>query len=281
LLFRTGNGVNIYTASVCYNDALFMKREILANKDCLFGGFGGEHIRHPYYSLPVSAYSYLCYYYPEVPVHALLPVFNVASPGFKEFLMDTLKQYREKSKNSVYRHLYEEYYRNYVVGAGEDRTRMFVWTAQPFMASTFAGIIRKRIPLSWSKFQFFTDFLSRIDSRLLDIPVFGKSVDLHDRTGIKKLTPSNQKLVRSVILVLVKKYGWRFFRHRMHDKTNSIGFDKFDLFYKRLDFYKDVFNYNFIKSEYNAWPFPVKSRLLSVAMYLVELEKHYKNKLVK
>jgi asparagine synthase (glutamine-hydrolysing) len=279
LLFRTGNCVNIYTTSVCYNDALFMKREILKNKDALFGGFGGEHIRHPYYSLPLRPYTYLCFFYPEVPVHALLPVFNVTSSDFKKFMTDTLKQYREKSKNSVHRHLYEEYYRNYVVGAGEDRTRMFVWTVQPFMATSFVRIIRKRIPLAWSNFQFFTDFLSRIDSRLLDIPVFGKTVDLHKKNSIKKLTPSNQKLIRSVVLTLVKKYGWRFFRHRMRDKTNTIGFDTFDLFYQRLDFHKDYFNYTFIKTEYNSWPFSVKNRLLSVAMYLVELEKHYRDKL--
>jgi hypothetical protein len=279
LLFRTGNGVNIYTASVCYNDALFMKREIQNNKDALFGGFGGEHIRHPYYSLPVSPYIYLCYSYPEVPVHALLPVFNVTSSGFKKFMMEPLKQYREKSKNSVYRHLYEEYYRNYVVGAGEDRTRMFIWTVQPFMATSFVQIVRKRIPLKWSNFQFFTDFMSKIDSRLLDIPVFGKTVDLHDKNGIKKLTPANQKLIRSVVLTWVKKYGWRFFRHRMRDKTGLISFDTFDLFYKKLDFYKDYFNYTFIKKEYNSWPFSVKNRLLSVALYLAELEKHYKDKL--
>jgi asparagine synthase (glutamine-hydrolysing) len=279
LLFRTGNGVNIYTTSVCYNDALFMKREILKNKDCLFGGFGGEYIRHPYYSFPISPYTYLCYSYPEVPVQALLPVFNVTSSGFKKFIMSTLKQYKEKSDESVYKHLYEEYYRNYVVGAGEDRTRMFVWTVQPLMATSFIQIIRKRIPLKWSNFQFFTDFMSKIDSRLLDIPVFGKTVDLHNKNSIKKLTPSNQKLIRSVVLTLVKKYGWRFFRNRMRDKTNTIGFDTFDLFFQRLDFYKDYFNYTFIKREYNSWPFSVKNRLLSVAMYLAELEKHYKDKL--
>jgi hypothetical protein len=281
LLYRTGNSVNIYTTSVCYNDSLFMKREILKNKDALFGGFGGEHIRHPYYPLPLSPYTYLCYFYPEAPIHALRPVFNVTSSDFRKFMMETLKQYRKKSKNSVYRHLYDEYYRNYVVGAGEDRTRMFVWTIQPFMANPFVQIIRKRVPLAWSNFQFFTDFISKIDFRLLDIPVFGKTADLHDKNSVKKLTLSNQKLIRSIVLTGVKKYGWLFFRHRMRDKTDLIGFDTFDLFYQRLDFYKDFFNYTFIKSEYNKWPFSVKNRLLSIAMYLFELEKHYARKLVK
>jgi hypothetical protein len=195
--------------------------------------------------------------------------------------MKPLKQYREKSRESVYKHLYEEYYRNYVAGAGEDRTRMFVWTAQPLMATSFVQIIRKRIPLRWSNFQFFTDFISRIDSRLLDIPIFGKTVNLHDKNSIKKLTPSNQKLIRSTVLTLVKKYGWVIFRHRVRDKTTSIGFDKFNHFYQELVFFKGFLNYAYIKKEYNQWPLSVKSRLLSVVMYLVELEKHYAYKLIK
>ena len=65
----------------------------------------------------------------------------------------------------------------------------------------------------------------------------------------------------------------------MRDKTDMIRFDTFDLFYQKLDFYKEYFNYSFIKTEYNTWPFSVKNRLLSITMYLVELEKHYKDKL--
>lgn len=128
LLFRTGNSVNIYTTSICYNDELFMKNEILKNKDAVFLGFGGEFIRHPFSPLPLNPYIYLCYSISCIPIHALLPVLNVSSSGYKKFMMSNLKQYKKKSKEYIYKHLYNEYYRNYVVGAGEDRYRLFAWT---------------------------------------------------------------------------------------------------------------------------------------------------------
>jgi hypothetical protein len=281
LIFRTGCSVNIYTSSVCYNDSLFMKKVILNNTNAVFGGFGGEFIRHPYYPLTVNPYTYLCYYCSCLPIQMLLPIFNISSSDFKKFMMSTLSQYEEKSKEGIYKHLYNEYYRNYVVGAGEDRMRMFVWTLHPLMSASFLKIIRKRVPLKWSNFQFFIDFISRIDSRLLDIPIFGKSVNLKDKDSIKQLTPTNQKRITALIIIFLRKYILRFYDWRIRDKSNSIEFDKFESFYQKLDFYKPLFNFGYIKKKYNKWPISLKRGLLSITMYLYELEKNYKYKLTK
>lgn len=281
LIFRTGGCVNIYTTSFVYNDQIFMKKKLLNTKDVVIGGFGGEFLRHPYRSLPLSSYTYLCYYLACIPIHKLTPVLNVSLPNFKKFLMSTLKQYNEKSNEGIYKHLYNEYYRNYVVGAGEDRMRMLFWTNQPLMSTSFMQIIRKRIPLKWANYQFFTDFLSKVDSRLLDIPIFGTELDLHSKNSIKKLTPITQKIItRSIFYTFIKKYGWLYYREHIKEKNNSLDFEKIDYFYRKLDFYKNIFNYAYIKKEYNKWPLVMKRRLLTIVMYLYELEKHYKNKLL-
>jgi hypothetical protein len=279
LQFRTGNGVNIYTNSICYNDALFLKNSMLKSKHVLFGGFGGEFIRHPYYTLPISSYNFLCYLYSCIPVQALLPVLNISAETFRNFLMATLNRYKDQSRDAEYKHLYNEYYRNYVVGVGEDRMRMFIWTIQPLMAASFLRSIRMRVPLRWSDFRFFTDFLAKIDSRLLDVPVFGKKANLHDRKSVDKLTSYNQKYIRSIIAFLAKKYGWLFYRRLLKDKSTTIGFDAFDFYYQKLDFGKRLLNYAYIKKDYDKWPLTLKYRLLSVVEYLYELEKHYAFKL--
>lgn len=280
IIFNTGGSVNAYTTSVAYNDCLSMRKALPGHTDALFGGFGGEFIRHPFFPSPVSPYAYLCYLAARVPVSELLPVFNVPAPEYKAFLMSSLKEYKEKSNDTVYKHLYNEYYRNYVVGAGEDRTRMFMWTVQPFMATFFMQMVRKRIPLRWSSFGFFTDFLSRVDSRLLDVPVYGTWANLKDSKSIRRLTLANQKPVRIVISVAAKRFGWPMYRRFLKDDNQTIELEQIRHFYEKLEFFKKFINYAYIRKKYDSWPFTVKSRLLGVLMYLFELEKHCAAKLI-
>jgi hypothetical protein len=258
-----------------------MKKELLKNTDAVFGGFGGEFIRHPYHALPLSPYTYLSYYCASIPVQKILPILNVKHRDFKNFIHSTLNQYNEKTQEDIYKHLYNEYYRNQVVCAGEDRTRMFVWTVHPMMSAPFLKIIRKRVPLKWANFQFFTDFMSKIDARLLDVTIFGKNINLKDPESIKQLTPTNQKVFKTLLIILLRKYVLRFIEWRKRDKSNSIEFEKIDFFYQKLDFYKSLFNYPYIRKEYANWPVSLKRGVLSLVMYLYELEKNYRVKLVK
>ncbi len=293
LMFRTGNGVNIYTASLCYNDNLFLKRELLQGRDAVFGGLGGEFIRHPYHPLPMGPYAYLTLFCATLPVRNLLPVFRVEPSHFRKYLGTTLQGFKEKRGEAAYRSLYFEYYRNYIVGAGEDRMRMFAWTVHPLMAAGFMRTIRKRVPLRWADFPFFTAFLSGIDPRLLEIPIFGKKVNLRDRRSIAKLTPVNQKPLHSLALILVKrfawravrllaqvrKYGWRRLPEHLNDGEATATMDHFDHFYRGMNFYKTFFNYPFIQKHFHAWPPALQNRMLSTAMFLSELENRYRNKL--
>ena len=294
LIYRTGNGVNIFTTSLCYNDNLFLRNELLKPKGAVFGGLGGEFIRHPYHVLPIGPRNYLCNFHASFPVAKLLPVFNVSSEDFKKYMLSALDEFKEKTREGIFKRLYHEYYRNYIVGAGEDRNRMFSWTVHPLMSSSFLKMIRKRVPLKWSDFSFFTGFLSRIDPRLLEVPIYGKEVDLHQKKSLKKLTPNNQKPVTALVLLfvkkfgwrylrtltLVKKYGWRHFREYSDDPSETVNFSHFDNFYQRLDSTKDIFNYSYIKKLYRLWPLSVQYRLLSIVMYLYEIEKRYPGKIV-
>ena len=129
---------------------------------------------------------------------------------------------------------------------------------------------------------------------MLEVPIYGKDVDLHQKKSLKKLTPNNQKPVTALVLLfvkkfgwrylrtltLVKKYGWRHFREYSDDPSETVNFSHFDNFYQRLDSTKDIFNYSYIRKLYRLWPLSVQYRLLSIVMYLYEIEKRYPSKIV-
>ncbi len=293
LVFRTGSGVNIYTTSLCYNDNLFLRKHFLHNKSAVFGGLGGEFIRHPFHVMPLTPFAYLSDYCASIPIRKLVPVFNVSRRDFRKYMSDSLNSFKERARESMFKRLYNEYYLNYVVGFGEDRMRMFTWTVHPLMSVPLFRVIRKQIPLKWANFRFFAEFMYKVDSRLLEIPVFGKKVDLRNNKSIGKLTPINQKPIHSLIMYFIKKYGWRYYQIILHikkygwqhyrehknDQAPGVDFSCFEQFYEKLTSFKAIFNYSYIKREYSGWPLNLQYRLLTVVMYLYELEERYCEKI--
>lgn len=167
LSFITDGKINSYTNSICYNDLKYGYDNYFKNKRIMyFGGFGGEFIRHPFFS---SAWNK-----GNIGRRFFSPTLQEARDvvGLKE-VIDIFKSIDANNNEAYCRKFYSEYYTKFVRGAGEERMRMFYHTAQPLMAKDFILSARNRLPLSWCGFGFYKLFLSYINPKLTEVAIWG------------------------------------------------------------------------------------------------------------
>lgn len=183
LTYNTDGKINCYTNSVCYNDLQYGYSHYFSDKKVLyFGGFGGEFIRHPYFS---SAWNrnniWLRFFSPNInEVCKILKTSNSDAIVIKNLF----KSITATNNQSYCKKLYSEYYTKFVRGAGEDRMRMFYFTVQPLMAKDFILAARNRVPLKWCGYRFYKLFLSSINPRLNDVEIWGGRPDIHSMISL-------------------------------------------------------------------------------------------------
>ena len=199
--------------------------------------------------------------------------------------------YSETKRSDKLKHFYYEYYRNYVGFAGEELGRMFNWNAQPMWSKDFVQTISHRIPLKWTGYKYFIEFMRLIDTRLLEAPIYNKDVNLMSGKSIDKYEADYQKgfglkrkirrYIKIIFPFFVKIYNPIIGSGKQNIAPENEGKKELHLFYEyynKLEKCKALFDIKSVEKyiyksggDYN--------RLVTLAMYLYELEKRYSNKI--
>ncbi len=125
LTYKTeGKIPNVYVNSVVYNETKYTFNHSLKGKNVfLFGGFGGEYLRHPRYP---SLLPNKCFRYMSMPSLVFSSkVCNTTTNRIEDSIVAQMGPILKTDKSSFCKYLYNEYYQNLVRGSGEDRYRLF------------------------------------------------------------------------------------------------------------------------------------------------------------
>ena len=288
LVYKTNGSVDFLTTSVCYNDAAALRAHL---KDCKrighFSGYGGEFLRCPQKKIFRSIYYGLNNrFYNMITLEDTVSVFN--QPGF---IKGEIKEYYKKeypvNQEGQLRKFYEEYAK--VPQAGEERGRLFNWTVHPMWSKNWIKIIHDKIPLRWTGYKFFIEFLEMIDKRLLDVPIFNRhdlvlnserSVDAYEKQYRKSFGFKTQ-------LGLFLNYYFPFIFsmiNKIRKKDSVLAapdesiFNDFVKYFDKLEKCNSIFNIEMTKKHIAKFGGKY-NRLTTIAIYLSEIEKRYFNKI--
>ena len=288
LVYKTNGSVDFLTTSVCYNDAAAL-RNYLKNSKRIghFSGFGGEFIRHPHkYFFKSIFYGLSHRFYNMITLKDTVSVFNDAG-----FIQDEIKEYYHKeyppSKEGQLRKFYEEYYK--MTQAGDERGHLFNWTVHPMWSKNWIKMVSDRIPLDWTGYKFFIEFLELIDKRLLDVPIFNRrdldlnseqSVDAYEKKyrmsfGLKMKISLFFHYHFPFIFAIVNKIRRK---DTMLASPDESVYNDFVKYYDKLEKCKSIFNIEMTK-KYIAKFGGKYNRLTTIAIYLSEIEKRYSDKI--
>ncbi len=289
LIYQTSGLVNYYTSSVCYRENELLKSQF-SERMVRFTGLGGEFIRHPFKYFYRSIYNTLAgNFYSFVPLEIACRMTNTSFGEYKDELKKYLSSYPEKNHQSQIKRLYYEYYNHYVGLAGEDRERIHFWTVQPLWSLDFLRTIFNRVPLEWASFSYYTEFLKSIDPRLINLPIFGSSVNLGSKWSIFlnelnynikqkfifflllfQLPSKLPKLVNLYRIKLLKK-KWK----ERHSRELLEGDKKIKKYLASVPKLRQIFNPEVVEENPNGIQ---AVRLLTLMMYFKEIEQKYSKK---
>ncbi len=108
-------------------------------------------------------------------------------------------------------------YHNYYINAAEDYCRKYIWTVCPFWGTMFVRAIVERIPLDWTGFTYFTHFMKALDPRLLQAPVFGKSVNLNSERSLNVLDLKRRVKTWITAFLPIAHYFYKNIQSKMKD----------------------------------------------------------------
>lgn len=269
LTYKTeGKIPNVYVNSIVYNETKYTFNSALKGRNVfLFGGFGGEYIRHPRFPslMPNSYIGYMI----NPPITVSSKVCNTTSEKVENSIMGQIATYSKQDKQSFCKYLYNEYYQNLVRGAGEDRYRLFFFTVQPLMSKDFILSIRNRLPLYWTGYRFCTLFMKGINKHLVDVGLFGGQVNLQSNFSLmKKDFKMKQPLTKFYKDIRRKIKGLSHAR-----LVPAFPIEKIVNEYNELGDGKILFDIDFIKGVYTQIDDKYRYRILGIMQYIKELEK--------
>ena len=266
IAFKTDGKIDAHTNSVCYNDLQYEKEYFKGKRIALFGGFGGEYIRHPWRVnfLPIVQWGNAN----NPPSKLVAGFFRNKSNELNCLFSDSFSRVRKQGREAQIKYFYNEYYQNLVRCSGEERNRMFFYSVQPLMTTPFILAIRNRIPLNWVGFRFYRDFLKEINPKLVKIEIYGKAVDIKSEKSLffKDLEQKTN----------FKTYA-RFIRNTLPglNRRTIKPFVDINLvveFFKKIS-YKEDFDIEYIKNVWTMLGANAQLRLLTLLEYIYECER--------
>lgn len=266
-VLNTDGRVNVFTNSVCYNDMLEVRKHFGDRNIMYFGGFGGEYIRHPRYPDFISFDKSFC---AQANTFFFTP--KICGSKYESIRKNIINDFDldSQSKEVLFKDLYNEYYQNLVRCSGEDRTRMFYYTVQPMMSKDFILAIRHRLPLNWTGFTFYGMFLSALDKRLLDVPIYGKPDTFLSKSGLKREDIRRHWMMS--IKNTVRYYLNKYTRYEYRKQNEYIPYERLKPYLKQLS-NLSLFNEQFIDNNYKYFDKTLQYTLLDVVLYITEIEK--------
>lgn len=273
LTYKTDGRVECYTNSVCYNDMQYVRHYFPDDKKILlFGGFGGEFIRHPSKAVLYSPKEWGYSRSPSIKYTSRL--FNCKEDLVSRSIYDVLSPNVRFGSSAIARFVYNEYYQNYVRCSGEERSRMFFQTVQPMMSKDFILAIRNRVPLSWPGYRFFCDFLKALDKRSTEVEIFANvgKLDIFSKKSLwLKDIKSNCKLI-SYIRYLQRRYT----HYELKMGKSTIDYELLLKYYNKIQ-EKNIIDIGYLNKHYSQLGRAVHLRLLTLLQFIYECESRKTN----
>jgi hypothetical protein len=282
LIYNTDGLVNYETTVICDRNERCLKAKT-GPMTARFMGFGGELIRHPH-KLYRSSLLRVCKegLYSTVPLEVACRTVKLDVNEYKKGLQMYFQSYPEKIPSDQLKRFYYEYYDNYVGAAGENRARRFFWTVQPLWSLKFTSAILSRIPLEWTGYRYYVDFMQAIDARLRRSPIAGSRIRLTSKVWVNlyevryRMTNALYVLLKTRVPRLYRLYTWLRYRKEMQNNRQLLA--KIRDVYERLTYGEDIFDGATIRADLFSRTRDLK-RLLTLLIYLSEVEKRFGFKL--
>lgn len=284
IVYKTDGLCNYYTTYICYNDLDYLYNYIPNEKTARFGGLGGEFFRHPF----KRYYKNLFYgiengFYNES-FNSVFSLINLDKVNYVRYMQVYIDRNYSESKDKNLKTFYlNEYYRIQVGLNAEDRERIHFWSIHPLWSKDLINIFINEFPLKWANYDFFTKLINEIDMRLLDTPIYNRSIKLKNYFNRKKydFLESYRNQYKHEILHFFKnktKGLYELVSRIIHEnkrriENNSVDELPYSQLYNKLIYTKHVFNIEFINTlaEEN-------KNLSTIMIYFEELEKRYPEK---
>jgi len=186
ITYITGCTVNVMTALSCYHDSIERKKKI-NNISVKFGGFGGEFIRHPHKE--GRGYNSIIdmlkddIYIRKININNACSLLRMDVKSFLNRLLGYFDKYPESNVADKIKHLYFEYYNN-SVNMGENRERLHFWTVQPLWSKDMLSFYLRNIPRKYIDYGFFIKFMTEIDPKSLNAPIYGSPIILNSKLSV-------------------------------------------------------------------------------------------------
>jgi hypothetical protein len=258
LSFKTEGKISAYTNSVCYNDLKYSYDHFFKGRRILyFGGFGGEFIRHPLFSTIWNASNIGCKSNPSLKDTSKL--FGVKYKTTQALIRNTFEDC--KTSESFCKKFYDDYYRRYVRGAGEERVRMFYVSVQPMMSKDFILAIRNRVPLDWVGYEFHTAFLRALNPLLTSVELYGGVPNIFSMESLRKSDYKNKSLLHGFMRRIAVRY------HLKNYKKGDLSYDKLSNLLKIDNLYDE----HYLSSHFKEYTQNNQCKLASVLFYVNKL----------
>ncbi len=224
ITYLTDCMVSGYVSVACFYDDLEREKK-LKNGYAHFMGLGGGMVRHPY--KPKSGYDNLpdmilnnafSKYFGAIETCTIL---NLDYQLFEQFTIDEIERFPESNLVDRTRHLYFEDSNKFVNG-GENRHRIFQWTISPFCGTSLLKFQIQNIPLPYIGYDFFIEFMRTIDSRTLDIPIFGSRFKLNNPISRRLM------LIKRSLTELIRdnRHSNKYARQRLNRRRAETEYDE-------------------------------------------------------
>ena len=185
---ETNCSVNAWTAASCLSDDN-TRANHYTEPSANFMGFGGEWLRKPLVwdtqfktvSEALSSDAYTSFLPPKESCRLL----DLSPQDFMASLKSRFPAHSLSGEAGA-RSLYFEYFSK-VVNSGEENTRRFFWTLSPFWGNSFFSYHIQSVPIRWTGYRMFADFLYELDPRLLRTPIHGSNVNLNSTLSVRAL----------------------------------------------------------------------------------------------
>jgi hypothetical protein len=194
--------------------------DLLPGKSARFMGFGAsDFIRKPinvFRKSLIYGIDHGFYFYSNISLPDVCSLVGVSYNDYHRELEEYLKSFPEKTSEGQLRRMYFEYH-NYYINAAEDYCCRYIWTVCPLWGTKFVRAIIERIPLDWTGFRYFTNFMKALDPRLLLAPIFGKSVNLNSEQSLNVLETKRRLKTWITAFLPIAHYFYKNIQSRMND----------------------------------------------------------------
>jgi hypothetical protein len=221
-----------------------------------FGGFGGEYIRHPLFKSIWNASNIgnkTCPILSEIS-----ELCGVRFRDVKEMVKATFNDC--DSRESFCKMFYDEYYRRYVRGAGEERIRLFYFSVQPLMSKSFILAIRNRVPLDWVGYEFYTNFLKAINPALTQVPLHGGKPNILSIKSLRKFDYKNQSIMSNVLY-------WFKYKYHLRVRIGTMEIDSL-LHQLNVDIINKMIDINYLKQHFPSYSLHTQCKIAALLFYL-------------